>query len=87
MTALSWVAGTLLVNAGIILLVVAVVTRAGLPKGVMPIVALLSVGASLIITRLYNEQLPNLTAKVAFFAGVAVLPPTLIQFIFFDSLS
>jgi len=87
MTALTWAVGTIFLTAGIILLVVAVLTRAGLPKGLMPTITLISIGASLVITRLYHEQLPNLTAKVAFFAGVAVLPPTLIQFIFFNSSS
>lgn len=87
MIALTWAVGTIFLTAGIILLVVAVLTRAGLPKGLMPIITLISIGASLVITRLYHDQLPNLTAKVAFFAGVAVLPPTLIQFIFFNSSS
>jgi hypothetical protein len=84
---LCWAAATIFLIAGIIFLLVALLTRAGLPRSIMPIIALLSVGASLILTRLYHDHLPNLTAKLAFFAGVAVLPPTLIQFIFFNSSS
>jgi len=81
--ALSWAGGSILLIAGIIFLLVAILTNLGMPRIIMPIITLLSVGTSLIITRVYHDQLPNLTAKLGFFAGIAVLPPTLVGFIFY----